>query len=164
MSDYFLGEIRLFPYNRIPSGWVPCQGQSLQIRQNAALFSLIGTFYGGDGVNTFNLPDLRGQVPMCIGPNNPLGAAGGEASHTLTVNEMPQHTHQVTASTAAPSKASPVNNTWATVTNAYAPSANVQMGPQALSIAGASQAHDNMQPYLALNLCISTVGIFPPRQ
>ncbi|MFC0252219.1 phage tail protein [Massilia consociata] len=164
MSDFFLGEIRLFPYDRIPSGWLPCKGQALQIRQNAALFSLLGTNYGGDGVNTFNLPDLRGQVPMCAGPNNSLGAAGGEEAHTLTVDEMPQHTHQVTASTGEASTPSPVDNTWAVVANAYAPAANVQMAPDALTVAGGGKAHNNMQPYLTLNLCIATVGIFPPRQ
>lgn len=163
MSDFFLGEIRLFPHNRIPSGWQPCEGQALPIRQNVALYSLLGVSYGGDGVNTFMLPDLRGAVPMCIGPNNPLGAAGGEAAHTLSINEMPQHTHQASASTAAASLASPASNAWAAMSNAYAPAPNVQMAPGALTTAGGSQAHNNMQPYLTLRLCISTVGIFPSR-
>ena len=163
MSDYFLGEIRLFPYDRIPSGWQPCEGQVLQIRQNMALYSLIGRSYGGDGVNTFALPDLRGAVPMCIGPNNPLGAAGGEASHTLTINEMPQHSHQVTASETTPTQVSPANNTWSALGNAYELQPNAQMAAQALEPAGGSQAHNNMQPFLTLRLCISTAGLFPPR-
>lgn len=165
MSDFFLGEIRLFAFNRIPNGWMACQGQSMQISQNTALFSLIGTAYGGDGRTTFNLPDLRGVAPLCIGPQYPLGAAGGEAFHALTANEIPMHTHQATGSTKGATVASPEGNTWASLAKAYAPaaSANATMAAEALSIAGASQPHSNMQPYIALSLCISIQGIFPSR-
>ncbi len=163
MSDFFLGEIRLFAFDRIPQGWLPCQGQTLQIMQNQALYALLGTTYGGNGMTTFNLPDLRGQVPMCIGPGNQLGVAGGEATHTLTISEMPQHAHSVLASATPPALTSPAGNTWSAMTNAYAEKSDVQMSTNALSITGASQPHNNMQPYLTLNLCISTTGIFPPR-
>lgn len=163
MSDFFLGEIRLFAYGRAPEGWLPCEGQTLPISQNVALFSLIGTMYGGDGKSTFNLPDLRGQVPLCSGPSYPVGAAGGTATHTLTVNEMPQHTHQVSASTVPASKTTPVGNVWAAAAKSYAATPNTQLSTQALSVAGGNQPHNNMQPYLTLSLCISTTGIFPPR-
>lgn len=163
MSDFFLGEIRLFASDRIPRGWLACQGQLLQINQNQALFSLLGTNYGGDGRTTFALPDLRGAAPIGVGQNFPLGAAGGESSHALTTNEMPQHTHQVTGSTQGASLPSPVGNTWAAVANSYATASNGQMAPQALSAAGGSQPHENMQPYLTLSLCIATSGIYPSR-
>jgi microcystin-dependent protein len=164
MSDFFLGEIRAFAFGIVPRGWLPCQGQTLQISQNQALFALLGTTYGGDGRTTFMLPDLRGQVPLGIGPNYPAGAAGGSASHALTASEMPMHTHQALASVQPPSQPSPSGNTWAALSNEYAATANSEMAPQAIGVAGGSQPHNNMQPYLAINLCIATTGIFPPRQ
>lgn len=163
MSDFFLGEIRLFAYGRAPRGWLPCAGQSLPINQNVALYSLIGTMYGGDGKTTFNLPDLRGHVPLGFSADYPVGKAGGTAAHALTVNEMPQHTHQVSASTTTAGTNSPGNNVFAAAAKTYAAGANAQMSPRALSVAGASQAHQNMQPFLTVSLCISTNGIFPPR-
>lgn len=163
MSDFFLGEIRAFAFDRIPRDWLPCQGQTLPISQNAALFSLLGTAYGGDGRTTFMLPDLRGQVPMCIGPDNPRGAAGGSATHALIAKEIPAHTHQAVASTNTPSQTSPAGNTWAALSSEYAATANSEMASQALGAGGASQPHNNMQPYLAINLCIATAGIYPSR-
>lgn len=163
MSDFFLGEVRLFAFDRIPRGWMACQGQALQVNQNSALFALLGTAYGGDGRTTFNLPYLRGVVPLSMSASYPLGASGGEANHTLTVSEMPMHTHQATGSSKKPSAVSPAGNTWASVANAYASTHDATMAPSALSVAGGNQPHNNMQPYLALSLCIATVGIFPSR-
>lgn len=163
MSDFFLGEIRAFAFGLIPSGWLPCQGQTLQIMQNQALYAILGTTYGGDGRTTFMLPDLRGQVPMCLSPDYPMGAAGGSASVALTAKEIPMHTHQAVASSQTPSQPSPSGNTWAALGSEYAATGNTEMAPQALGTAGSSQPHNNMQPYLAINLCIATTGIFPPR-
>ena len=98
MSDFFLGAIRAFAFGRVPRGWMPCQGQTLLVNQNQALFAIIGTMYGGDGRTTFNLPDLRGQAPLCFGPGYPQGAAGGSATHALIDKEIPTHTHQALAS------------------------------------------------------------------
>lgn len=163
MSDYYVGEIRIFPYNRIPKGWMACEGQTLPVMQNQALFSLIGPVYGGDGRTTFKLPDLRGRVPVGIAPNMVLGAAGGTETHALTVSEMPQHTHSVAASTDGGSVPSPAANAWAKMLKAYGTTTDVQMSPGAISVAGASQPHPNMQPYLTLCLCIATTGIYPTR-
>jgi len=163
MSDYFLGEIRVFAFDRIPKGWLACQGQLLPIAQNTALFSLLGTTYGGDGKVTFALPDLRGVAPLGTGQGFPLGMSAGETTHTLSTAEMPQHTHQASGSTQEASLASPAGNTWAAVGNAFATAYNVQMAAQAVSTAGGSQPHANMQPYLTLSLCISISGIYPSR-
>ncbi|QOY92477.1 phage tail protein [Massilia sp. UMI-21] len=164
MSDFFLGEIRAFAFGQVPRGWMPCQGQTLPIMQNQALFAIIGTTYGGDGRSTFNLPDLRGQAPLCFGPGYPQGAAGGSATHALIDKEIPAHTHQALASGQPPSQPSPSGNAWAALASEYAATTDVQMAPQALGTAGGSQPHNNMQPYLAINLCIAISGIFPPRQ
>ncbi|WP_405079941.1 phage tail protein [Paenibacillus chitinolyticus] len=165
MSEPFVGEIRLFANNYAPRGWAFCEGQTLSINANQALYSLIGTIYGGDGVTNFKLPDLRGRVPIHVGSTNPLGQSAGEAAHTLTINEMPAHTHQVAASGNAGSTFSPANNAWAVETALYeSPSAAaVSMNGGALSAAGQSQPHSNMQPYLAVNFAIALVGIYPPR-
>lgn len=164
MSDFFLGEIRAFAFGQVPRGWLPCQGQTMPIAQNQALFAIIGTVYGGDGRTTFNLPDLRGQVPLCFGPTYPQGAAGGSATHALIAKEIPTHSHQALASGQSASQPSPSGNTWAALANEYAAATNVQMATEALGTAGGSQPHNNMQPYLAINLCIAISGIFPPRQ
>ncbi|MEC1179520.1 tail fiber protein [Metasolibacillus meyeri] len=165
MAEPFLGEIRLFAFNRIPKGWLPCNGQLLSVNSNQALYSLIGATYGGDGRTTFALPNLQGRVPVHQGAGINYGTAGGEATHTLTVNEMPQHTHTAYADTANATQASPQNNTWGTVSDEsiYAQSGNVTMNVAALSSAGQSAAHNNMQPYLALSFCIATSGIYPSR-
>lgn len=165
MSEPFLGEIRLFPISYVPRGWVACEGQILQINSNQALYALLGTTYGGNGQTTFALPDYRGRTPIHCSPSFPLGQAGGEENHVLTVNEMPQHTHQIQASSSEANEISPLNNVWATTTtNNYGqPGASQYMNTGSISVTGKSQAHPNMQPYLALRFCIATVGIFPSR-
>lgn len=164
MSEPFIGEIRLFANNYAPRGWMFCEGQILQINQNQALYSLLGNVYGGNGVTTFALPDYRGRVPIHVSSTIPLGTAQGEAAHTLTPNEMPQHTHQVSASSNPASSASAIQNAWASNANTYGEATSlVQMNANSLSTAGNSQAHNNMQPYLVLNYAIAIQGIFPSR-
>jgi len=162
MSEPFIGEIRLFTYNFAPKGWAFCNGQLLPINQNFALFSLLGTTYGGDGTTNFALPDLRGRVALHEGTGFPLGQTGGEATHTLTVSELPSHTHQASGSSDAANTVLPGNSVWAHSDNlVYNQSANLQMSPSAISAVGGGQAHNNMQPYLVLNYCISLQGTFP---
>jgi microcystin-dependent protein len=165
MSTPYMSEIKIMSFNFPPKGWAQCNGQFLPIAQNQALFSLLGTTYGGNGQTTFALPDMRGNVPMHMGNGFTEGQRGGEASHTLTQAEMPQHVHTAQASSAsagnvvAPTGAllgSPLNLT-------YAPTANVAMQAATIGNAGGSQPHENMQPYLALNFCIALQGIFPSR-
>ncbi|ANA82314.1 phage tail protein [Paenibacillus glucanolyticus] len=164
MSEPFLGEIRLFANNYAPRNWAFCEGQILSISSNPALFSLLGTVYGGNGVSTFALPDYRGRVPIHVSQTIPLGSAQGEASHTLTSNEMPIHTHQAVASQTNPTMASPLNNVWAAVPNSFGSSVGQNpMNSGSLSTAGGSQAHNNMQPYTVLNYAIAIEGIFPSR-
>ncbi|GED68181.1 tail Collar domain-containing protein [Brevibacillus reuszeri] len=164
MSEPFVGELRLFPINYAPRGWAFCDGQILQINQNQALYSLLGTTYGGDGRTTFALPDLRGKVPVHVSTSIPYGTSAGEASHTLTINEIPQHTHQVVASSANATATNPAGNTWAQVAEPYAQANSLtQMNPAAIGTAGGSQAHNNMQPYLAMHFCIAVQGIYPSR-
>lgn len=174
MSDQFVAEIRIFPFNFAPTGWALCNGQLMPISQNTALFALLGTTYGGDGKSTFALPDLQGSAPMQQGQGpglslRDLGETGGEQNVTLLATEMPAHTHGVQASGGSDS-ATPTNNAWASgqkgFGNVYAASnapTNVQMNPFGTSIAGGSLPHNNMQPYLGLNFCIALQGIFPPR-
>lgn len=164
MSEPFLGEIRLFANNYAPRGWMFCEGQILQINQNQALYSLLGAVYGGNGVTTFALPDYRGRVPIHVSSNIPLGTAQGEAAHTLTINEMPQHTHQVSASSNIGTTEDPTGNSWAVADSLYdAPGTMVAMSSNAIGTAGGSQPHENMQPYLVLNYAIAIQGIFPSR-
>jgi len=162
MSGPYLGEIRLLPYLRIPPGWMPCEGQVLQILGNQALFSVIGNAYGGDGRTTFALPNLRGRVPIHAGTAVTPGTTGGEASHTLLVNELPPHTHLASASSDPGTTADPANAAWA---QAYSPYTEAMlltpMNPGAIGPAGGGQAHENMQPYLALVYCMATTGSYP---
>ena len=170
MGTPYLGEIRLFSFNNIPSGWAECNGQLLQInRTTQALFQLLGTTYGGDGTTTFGLPNLMGCTPINMGQrsgfsNYVIGQTGGEAAHVLTGNEIPSHTHSLTASSNSASVDSPSGNLWAVLPdNAYNVSANTKLSPASLANTGSNQGHDNMAPYLTLNFCISLMGIFPSR-
>ncbi len=165
MAEPFLGEIRLFSFNKIPNGWLPCNGQLLPITGNVALYSLLGCTYGGDGKTTFALPNLQGRVPLHQGNQIAYGTVGGEEAHTLTINEIPSHTHQITADSSTTDKPSPKDNTWGAVNgkNIYAKKDNTAMNEAALSITGQNKAHNNMQPYLSVSFCIAKVGIFPSR-
>lgn len=175
MADQFVAEIRIFPFNFAPTGWAQCNGQLLPISQNTALFSLLGTFYGGDGKSTFALPDLQDAAAMFWGQGSGLsqrfiGEQNGSQTVTLLTSELPAHVHTVNAKVAGGS-ANPANLVWGT-SNAgkvaalfYAPAAAspVNLNPGALSIAGGSLPHNNMPPYLTLNYCIALQGTFPPR-
>lgn len=163
----FIGEIRLFPLNFAPHGWVQCNGQVLPINQYAALSSILGTTYGGDGRTNFALPDLRGRVAVHPGNGVTLGQSAGEEEHTLTAAELPAHTHAAMGDTGTSLQHSPAGHTWgkpaASSATPYGNTPNVTMNPTAIGTAGASQPHPNLQPYLVLNYCIATVGIYPPR-
>lgn len=172
MSDPFVAEIRIFPFNFAPRGWAFCDGQILPLSQNTALFALLGTTYGGDGKSNFALPNLQGSTPMQQGQGpglslRDLGETGGEPSVTLLQTEMPSHTHGVLASAATDSGV-PTNNSWGSGQKGFGsvyavPPPNAPMNPLGTSVAGGSQPHNNMMPYLGLNFCIALQGIFPPR-
>jgi microcystin-dependent protein len=162
MSEPFLSEIRVFSFNFAPKGWAMCNGQLLQINQNQALFSLLGTTYGGDGRTTFALPNLEAAAPMHTGNGHSLGQKAGEVSHTLLLAELPAHTHLVTGSGANGSTPGP--GVPAAVNNVYGPPGSlVGLLPASLSPAGGGQAHSNLMPFLTLNFCIALQGIFPSR-
>jgi len=173
MSDPFVGEIRLFGFDFAPKGWAQCNGQLLSIAQNTALFSILGTTYGGDGKTTFGLPDLQGQAPLHTGQgpglsDRHLGESGGEAAVTLNVGEMPAHAHAAAASSTTADQSNPTNNIWATGAggrgqNFYTRGAGVAMSNRALGATGGSQPHNNLPPYLVLNFCICMYGVYPPR-
>ncbi len=171
MSDPFVAEIRIFGCDFAPTGWATCDGQLLPISQNTALFSLLGTFYGGDGKSTFALPDFDGSAAMHQGQGAGLsdrfiGETGGEQSVTLLQTEMPLHDHFVTASNQIGTDRTPGGEDLARSKgmNLYGPSGTaVLMDPQATSPAGGSLPHNNMSPYLTLTFCIALQGIFPPR-
>jgi len=163
MADKFMSEIRIMSFGFAPKGWAQCNGQLLPINQNQALFSLLGTTYGGDGRVNFALPDLRARVPMHMGNSHTLGEKAGEAAHTLTLNELPQHFHSLAASTLnANQAAGSAGNSWAQSSqNPYETTSDNVMAPGTLTNTGGSQAHENTQPYLTLNFCIALSGIFP---
>jgi microcystin-dependent protein len=169
MSSPFVGEIRMFAGNFAPQGWDLCQGQLLSIAEFSVLFQLLGTTYGGDGTRTFGLPDLRGRIPVHQGtnPNNRIsyvaGQKGGEEQVTLTVNQIPQHTHVAQAQTANGSQQGPQAGVWASssLDQFSSTSPNGTMNPAAVSAAGSSQAHTNIMPYLAVNFIIALFGTFP---
>ncbi|HEV2034158.1 MAG TPA: tail fiber protein [Candidatus Dormibacteraeota bacterium] len=166
MASPYLAEIRIFSCNFAPKGWAMCNGQLLPINQNQALFSLLGTTYGGNGQTTFALPDLQGRVPFHMGSGFTLGQSGGETVHALIPSELPVHTHPVTASSNVGDQVSPAGNYWAKgIASAYtrAGAINGSMAPSAVTSAGGFIAHENMSPYLVLNICIALAGIFPSR-
>ena len=165
MSDPFLSELRIFSFNFAPRSWAMCNGQFLPINQNQALFSLLGTTYGGNGQTNFQLPNLQGRVSMHVGNSHTLGESAGEQAHTITINELPAHTHPVQASGSSPNIAAPANNFFASNTGftPYGTVINEQMAPTACSTIGGSQVHNNMAPYLILNICIALAGIYPSR-
>lgn len=167
MPTPFIAQISPFGFNFAPRGWALCDGQLLPINQNQALFSILGTTYGGNGVNNFALPDLRGRTPMgAMGGSvtTLLGEKRGVESVTLVATQLPTHTHAALAAATAPASGSPASNAWATGSPAaYAASANTTMAPSALASAGGSQPHENRGPSQVLNYCIALQGIFPSR-
>ena len=168
MAEPFLSEIRLMSFVFAPKGWALCNGQLLPINQNQALFSLLGTTFGGDGRVNFALPDLRGRVPIHVGSGHTLGERGGEQAHTLSIAELPEHVHVLNASSAGGNSVNPrfqnVGNVLAQDPgNAYSPNLQSAAALNAGSVlnVGGSQAHLNMQPFLTLNFSIALQGIFP---
>jgi microcystin-dependent protein len=159
----FLAEIRIMSLPFPPRNWADCNGQFLPINQNQALFALLGTMYGGNGQTNFALPDLRGRVAMHVGSGFVQGQTGGETAHTLTISELPTHTHAVTAQTGDATTNDPAGNRLAVENDLYAAPANaVALVPSAVTNMGGSQAHENRQPFLGLRFCIAiTAGIFP---
>jgi microcystin-dependent protein len=164
MAEPFLAEIRLMSFNFAPKGWSMANGQLLPINQNQALFSLLGTTFGGDGRVNFALPDMRARAPIHMGNGHTLGERGGEAAHTLTQSEMPQHLHMAMAATSDADNASPANNMLAGFNNGYRAASGgslTTLDPSTISNIGGSQPHENQQPYLTLTFCIALQGIFP---
>jgi microcystin-dependent protein len=163
MAEPFLAEIRIMSFNFAPKGWALCNGQLLPINQNQALFSLLGTTFGGDGRVNFALPDLRARTPIHVGAGHTLGERGGEDSHTLTLSEMPAHSHPVMVNAAATGGNSvPTNRFLGGANNAYhTPASLTPMRAGTLTNTGGSQPHPNEQPFLTLSFCIALQGIFP---
>ena len=172
MSDPFIAEIRIFGFNFPPRAWAFCNGQMLPIRQNTALFSLLGTTYGGDGVSIFGLPNLQGAVPMHPGQGPglsryDLGQSGGSPTVTLLPSELPPHSHSLNASNETGEDRKPGGESLARSTGGALygplPASPVSLAPVTLPTVGGGQAHDNMMPFLALNFCIALQGVYPPR-
>jgi microcystin-dependent protein len=174
MAEPFIGEIRQLSFNFAPKGWALCNGQLFPINQNEALFSLLGTTYGGDGRVNFGLPNLQGRVPIHIGSGHVQGEAGGEQNHTLSTSELPAHNHSLNATTAVGTAAAIANTlipAAPTAANAFfyaSPPMGQQppliaqtMDPRVVGSAGGSQPHNNMMPYLCINFAIALQGIFP---
>jgi microcystin-dependent protein len=169
MSSPYLGEIRVMSFGYAPKGWTMCNGQLLSIAQNAALFAILGTFYGGNGINNFALPNLQGRVPLHVGTGGGntfvQGQSAGNESVTLSINQMPQHSHSAPASVSTATQVSPSNAYWSNSgLLEYATSPlDGTVAPAAIGIAGQSQPHENRAPFLVLNFCIALSGIFPSR-
>ena len=166
MAEPFLSETRIMSFSFAPRGWAMCNGQLLPINQNQALFSLLGTTFGGDGRVNFALPDLRGRTPIHVGSGHTLGERGGEQAHTLSINELPTHKHILNntnqaVSTNIPATGISLGNTAPNQVYNTSGQNLVTMNPASVSNIGGSQAHLNMQPFLALNFCIALLGIFP---
>ena len=163
-DDPFLGEVKIVAFTFAPRGWAFCNGQLLPINQNQALFSILGTTYGGDGRVNFALPDLRGRAPTYVGQGLVLGEKGGQEAHTIILGEMPAHNHQVQAASGAADLNNPAANVLAQSTpfNLYSNQpVNTTLHPATIGNTGGSQPHNNMQPYLVLNFVIALQGIFP---
>ena len=163
----YLGEIRCFGFGRIPAGWLPCQGQLLAINQNQALFSLLGTQFGGNGTTNFALPNLQGRTPVHYANTQPIGTPGGVENVTLTQSTMPSHNHLVSVSTTSADQRAPLNNYLAALAAphlTYGPASNLTgMAGDIIGSQGGTQPHNNMQPYTVLSYCIATQGIYPSR-
>ncbi|MBL8295546.1 MAG: phage tail protein [Bryobacterales bacterium] len=167
MSEPFIAEIRMFGFNFAPQNWAQCNGQLLPIMQNTALFSLVGTMYGGDGKTTFALPNLQDAVPVAADTTDLVpGATGGVETVTLTESQLPAHSHAANCSSAAGNAYGPPGNIWAedaAGVNEYGPASTTAMNSGAISPAGGGQSHNNLQPFVVLNYCIALTGVFPPR-
>jgi microcystin-dependent protein len=168
MADPFIGEIKITAWNYPPRNWALCAGSTLAIATNNALFSLLGTSFGGNGVSTFNLPDLRGRAPMGSGPSTPPGATDGVESYALIPQEMPKHTHALAAASSTGNVANPAGMVLAAgLTNGYSPlpppATQSTLDPSVVSTVGANAAHENRQPFLCMNFIIALAGIFPSR-
>lgn len=166
MEEWFLGEIRLFAIGYAPAGWAQCNGQMLKVSEHQALFSIIGNKFGGDGKTTFQLPNLQGRA--AINPTTdevfPVYSTGGTETHALTINEIPQHTHSLSASSATSTKGVAASNVWSeSSAKPYSNTADGYMSPKAIGMTGAAQAHSNMQPYAVANFCIAMSGTYPPK-
>lgn len=168
MSDQYVGEIRMFAGTYAPQGWAMCDGQILQISGNEALYTLLGTTYGGDGRSTFGVPDMRGRVPVSTGNvdggNYPLGQKSGTETVTLLQSQIPAHSHLPAAQKATGDQALPTNNVWASKNAFEKPADNiplVPMSPAAIAHTGGSLPHENLMPYLTVSFIIATEGIFP---
>jgi microcystin-dependent protein len=164
MAEPFIGEVRVFGFGFAPKGWALCNGQTLSINQNQALFSLLGTMYGGNGTTTFQLPNLQASMPIHAGNGFVQGSLGGEVNHTLTTLEMAAHTHQAQGVSTQATLESATGATWAmSPQSPYSTAPNTSLAPGALSTVGGGLPHNNMPPYLVLNFCIALQGIFPSR-
>ena len=172
MADPFVAEIRIFPFNFAPKGWAFCNGQLLPISQNTALFSLLGTTYGGDGKSTFGLPDMQGNAPMHPGQGpglslHDLGEMSGSETVSLLQSEMPSHSHALNASQGDGTERTPANQLLATgigISQYQMPGPTAApLSPTTVAPAGGDQPHNNMQPYVTLNFCIALQGVFPSR-
>jgi len=163
MAEPFIGEIRMMSFGFPPRGWALCNGQLLPINQNQALFSLLGTTYGGDGRTTFGLPNLQGRTPLHMGSGHTLGETGGEAAHTLSIAEVPGHGHAAQGSNTVGSAVSPVGGVLAQrpAQVYHAPTNTVAMMNGSLANWGGGQPHPNVQPFLTVSFCVALVGIFP---
>jgi microcystin-dependent protein len=162
MSEPFLGEVKIISWNFPPKGWAYCNGQLLPINQNQALFSILGTTYGGDGRVNFGLPNLQGRTPMHVGNGIVLGQTGGETAHTLNISELAAHTHVPKGSSTQATLTSPAGNLWGSdASSPFNTNSNTSMNPACVLPAGGSQPHENMSPYLVLNFIVALQGIFP---
>jgi microcystin-dependent protein len=165
MAEPFMSEIRIMSFGYAPRGWALANGQLLPINQNQALFSLLGTTFGGNGQTNFALPDLRGRTPIHVGSGHTLGENGGEQAHTLSIAELPEHVHVANATSSPATAGNPASDrllSQSTLAAMYTNASNLTaMDPSSISNVGGSQAHLNMQPFLTLNFCIALLGIFP---